>query len=227
MNLFLFVSKVLSRRTQLRALRLEQVAVDLIGFSRTLASRDMKVKVSKCLGNLVEMKVLGDATIFRGSPGNYFVRMTRGSYFAERPKLAAVLPATESPLFGPLVSLGFEEDAASRLIRKYPQRMLAEWLDITQAAAERFGASFFKKSPMAYLVDSVRHAATGTRTAPDWWLELRKGEDRRDAMSRESEDVFARIRSELFGGEPLPTRESKKYSGFSRPADVLSKSSSE
>lgn len=223
-RLFLFVSKVLSRRTQLRALRLEQVAVELLGFSPTLARRDMKAKIRKCLRKLTDLQVLGEAVVFRGKPGNYFVRMTRGSYFSERPQLAAVLPATESPLFGPLLALGFEEDAASRLIRRYPQRLLSVWLDITQAALERHGPGFFKKSPMAYLVNSVSHAAAGTRSAPDWWQELKRAETQQHEMSSESKAVFARIRTELFESdliESLPDADTKKKSGFSSPAEVL------
>ena len=221
-RLFLFVSKVLSRRSQLHALRLEQVAVDLIGFSRNLAQRDMKVKVSRCLRRLVDRGVLAEAAVFRRGSGSDFVRMTRGGYFTERHHRAPSLPANDSPLFEPLQALGFEADAATRLIRRYPQRVLAEWLDITQAAAERFGPGFFKRSPMAYLVDSVRHAAAGSRSAPDWWLELKKGENRRDEMSRESKEVFARLRCELFGGEPSQPLHPTKRSGFSRPAEVIS-----
>ncbi len=223
-RLFLFANKVLSRRRQLRALCLESVATELLGFSRTLALRDMKVKVNKCLRRLVELQVLGEAAVFRGKPGNYFVRMTRGNYFSERPKLAAVIPAADSPLFEPLLTIGFEEDAASRLIRRYPQRLLAEWLDITQAAQERYGSQFFRKSPMAYYVNSVSHAASGTRTAPDWWLEMKRAETQQHEMSSESRAIFTRIRDELFDSKRIEsptTADATTHPGFSKPVKVL------
>ncbi len=58
-------------------------------------------------------------------------------------------------------------------------RLLAEWVDITLAARERFGETFFKRSPAAYFTDNVKAAAVGRRTPPDWWLDVRKEEQRR------------------------------------------------
>jgi len=223
-RLFLFVCKVLSRRTQLRALPLEQVAVDLLGFSPTLATRDRKAKVTRCLRKLVALEVLREGTIFRGKPGNYFVRLTRGNYFTVRTRQASGHSAADSPLFEPLRALGFEEKAASRLIRHYPQRLLSEWLDITQAALERKGSSFFSKSPMAFLVDSVKNAAAGNRTAPDWWLDIQKAESRTQRLSSESKVLFDRVRGELFESKMLDSgtdAEPEKKSGFSTAADVL------
>ena len=89
--------------------------------------------------------------------------------------------AIESPLVEPLRSIGVEEGAISRLLRKHPVRLIQEWVDITLSAEERFGASFFKKSPAAFFIDNVRHAAAGNRTPPDWWHELRRAERRRRA----------------------------------------------
>jgi hypothetical protein len=70
------------------------------------------------------------------------------------------------------------------LLHRYPKTLLREWTDITLAAEERFGPSFFKKSPAAYFVDNVKHAAAGTRTAPDWWLEMHKHEARCSAVAK-------------------------------------------
>ena len=61
-------------------------------------------------------------------------------------------------------------------MRGYPIRLLQEWADITLAAIERHGRRFFKRSPQAYFIDNVRHAAAGQRTPPDWWHQLRKSE---------------------------------------------------
>lgn len=198
-RLFLFLSKVLSRRKSLRALRLEHLAVDLLGFSSTLTVREMKAKVSRCLERLKELEVLDEAEVFRTRPGSYFVRLTRGKYFVNRTQKTFTPSPEDSPLWETLQAIGFEADVAARLIRNFPTRLLAEWADITQAASERYGFRFFKKSPMAFLVDSVSEAAKGNRTAPDWWQELKRRENQKHDLSNESKAVFARIRGELFG----------------------------
>lgn len=223
-RLFLFTSKVLSRCTELKALPLEHVSSDLLGFSSTLSTREAKAKVTRCLAKLTELHVLSDAEVFRTSPGRYFVRMSRGPYFATKAKREYTPTPLDSPLFDSLVSIGLEEDAAARLIRKYPAKLLSEWVDITQAAKERFGVGFFKKSPMAFLVDSVAKAATGTRTAPDWWLDLKRDEAQRHEMSKEAKVMFSRIRAEIFGAaaaeveDATPTRSN---SSLVKLADVL------
>lgn len=198
-RLFLFVSKVLSRRTHLKALRLEHVAVNLLGFSSSLQTREMKAKVSRSLKKLVDLHVLANAEVFKTSPGKYFVRLSRGPYFAQKRQRSYLADAADSPLFETLQTIGFEEDAAARLIHRFPSRLLSEWSDITQAAQERFGKDFFHKTPMAYLVDSVTKASQGNRTAPDWWHELKRDENQRLEMSVESKQLFSKIRSELFG----------------------------
>ena len=65
-----------------------------------------------------------------------------------------------------------------RLLRRFPMAMLREWTDIALAARERFGPTFFKKSPQAYLVDNLKKAARGIRTPPDWWHDVRRAEAR-------------------------------------------------
>lgn len=206
-RLFLFVSKVLSRRTQLRALPLERVAVDLLGFSPTLSVRDMKGKVSKCLEHLTEMLVLKDAEVFRTKPGVYFVRMTRGNYFQLRTRQELAISLDETPIFESLRAIGLDEVASVKMIKRYSGRLLAEWVDITQAALERHGPSFFRKSPMAFFVDSVSKAAQGQRTAPDWWQELKRSEQRQHELSRDGQSVFSRIQTELFGDAPESAQE--------------------
>ena len=87
-----------------------------------------------------------------------------------------MLGSVESPLSEPLRTIGVDDHAISRLLSRYPTRLIQEWVDITLAAKERFGSAFFKKSPAAFFVNNVRHAGAGTRTPPDWWQELRRAE---------------------------------------------------
>ncbi len=198
-RLFLFASKVLSRCPQIRAIPLEEVGINLLGFSPTLTTRQMTAKVRRCLQVLTELQVLVDSEVFRTSPGRYFVRLARGPYFSTSSQRVVRTAPAESPMLETLLSLGFDSAAANRLIGKYPSRLLSEWIDITQAAIERFGPTYFKRSPMAFLVDSVSKATIGQRTPPDWWQELRKTETQRAEMTDGSRHLIARIRTELFG----------------------------
>lgn len=225
-RLFLFSSKVLSRISELKALPLEHVAIDLLGFSPTLATRELKAKVGRCLAKLTEFGVLVDSEVFRTRPGKYFVRLGRGPYFAAKWKQEFKPNLADSPLFDTLLQIGFEEAAAARLMRKYPPRLLSEWADITQAAKERFGRDFFKRSPMAYFVDSVSKAAAGNRTAPDWWHELKRAENQKHELTEEGKSLFTRLRSELFGPDvsvPSPSAVAAKKRPVATIADILSK----
>jgi hypothetical protein len=199
-RLFLLACKVLSRRQSLPSLDLTHVAIDLLGFSSTLATRDMKVKVNKCLAKLHQSEVLAHSEVEKVSPGRYVVHLERGPYFMQ-PKVAPQdrSPVDESPLWESLLQIGFEHAATGRLIRRYPARLLEEWADITQAAQEKFGSVFFRKSPMAFFVDSVSKAAVGRRTPPDWWHELRRAETTRREQSAETKAVIERLQAELTG----------------------------
>ena len=75
-----------------------------------------------------------------------------------------------------MLTIGFDEATVLRLLNTYPARLLEEWADITLAAKERQGDKFFTKSPMAFFMSNIKEAASGRRTPPDWWRELRKRE---------------------------------------------------
>jgi len=198
-RLFLFASKILYRRSTLPTLELRQLAVDVLGFAPCVATRDLRMKTLRCLRRLGSLEVLDDFSVTRTSRGEYIVRARRGDYFASKPSIHDECKPL-SPIAATLVDIGFEPEAAARLVRRYPARVLEEWADITQAAQERFGAQFFRKSPMAYLVDSVSKAARGQRTPPDWWHELRQRESAKRELTDESRQVFERIRAEIFAG---------------------------
>ena len=93
---------------------------------------------------------------------------------------------TDSPLMEPLQSIGLDAAAIYRVLAQFPQERIREWIDITLAAKERFGLSFFKRSPMAYLIDNLKKSASDGRTPPDWWYDIRKAEERkRDSLARQ------------------------------------------
>jgi hypothetical protein len=67
-------------------------------------------------------------------------------------------------------------------MRQYSAILLQQWVDITLAARERHGETFFKKSAAAYFVDNAKHAAQNQRTPPDWWHDLVREERRAQAV---------------------------------------------
>ncbi len=223
-RLFLFASKVFPRRSELPPMELRHLAVDVLGFAPTLETRDLKAKLRRCLARLTDLAVISESEIVKVAVGNYRVRVARGTYF-DRQRTGTCKPTfEESPLWESLLGLGFEPNAAARLLKRYPHRLLGEWIDITQAARERFGTGFFRKSPMAYLVDSVSKAARGTRTPPDWWRELARQESTREANAQ-GVDVLARIRSELFGdAQQAEQREADSGAGPMHIATILQSS---
>ena len=147
-RLFLFLSKVFSRRATTPRLDARELGVGLIGFAPSLDVRDMKIKIARAVDRLVGLRVVepSEALFTKHGKGRYSLVLTRGEFFASRDPRRT--PASvESPLHEPLLVIGFDRATAARLLRQYPARMLREWADITLAARERFGESFFTKSP--------------------------------------------------------------------------------
>jgi len=182
-RLFLVLSKLFRRSARTAVFDLRHLGVQVLGFAPTLAGRDLKGKVARCIARLTDRGIVRQsepkARFFRKANKAVSVRLERGPYFEQRPRRADVSRSIESPLVGPLRAIGVDERAIGRLLRAYPVRLVQEWVDITLAAQERFGMEFFTRSPAAFFVDNVRNAAAGTRTPPDWWHELRRAERRR------------------------------------------------
>src|SRR5690606_31669775 len=108
--------------------------------------------------------------------GQYTLCIEKGNYFA-RPRTPMKTDDLESPLHGVLRDIGLDAQAIRRHLNQFSHSLLREWADITLAARERFGIEFFKRSPAAYFVNNVKHAAVGQRTPPDWWHGIRKVEE--------------------------------------------------
>ncbi|REJ87823.1 MAG: hypothetical protein DWQ34_24580 [Planctomycetota bacterium] len=176
-RLYLFLAKLFARCEHTHPLNLNHLAVNVLGFSATLIARDQKTKVARCLRQLSELGIIRDEPnrIRRVSIGEFRIVVTKGPAFSRRDRLAF---RAESPLVEPLADIGFDTPAINRILKQFPQRMVREWVDITLAARERFGRPFFKRSPMAYMMDNLKHADAGTRTPPDWWHDVRRAEER-------------------------------------------------
>ena len=155
---------------------LRHLAVDLLGLSNSLAVHDMKVKAARTLRRLQDAEVIASPTIKRVEPGRFSVAFERGEYLNRLPEQMNRVSVEDSPLLEGLLAVGFENPAAVRLIKLYPNKLVAQWTDITQAAIEQFGPQHFRVSPMAFLTDSLKQAAKGVRTPPDWWQDAKRKE---------------------------------------------------
>ena len=191
-RLFLLVSKIFRRRRTSPVFDLRHLGVDVLGFSPSLATRDLKSKVSRCVSKLTTRGIVGyqdrEVSIMRKSVGKFVVTLRRGPYFEHRGRKDSPPQCRQQSALADLLRrIGIEERAISRLLQQHPARLLREWIDITLAAEERFGDGFFRRSPAAFFVDNVQNAATGNRTPPDWWHDLKRAERRaraQDAVAR-------------------------------------------
>jgi hypothetical protein len=191
-RLYLFVSKIFSRRQMTPRVDLADIAVHLLGFSPSLDRRHMLAKVNRCIETLGQLGIVeadGGSPVQRIGDGRYVVMLRRGTGYAKRWQNTRHV---ESPLMEPLLELGFEKAEVDGVLKRFPSRVVREWVDITLAARERFGRKFFRRNPAAYLMDNLKHAAAGKRTPPDWWREIRRAEDRRDAERRQNQADPAR-----------------------------------
>jgi len=91
------------------------------------------------------------------------------------------LAKVDSPLIELMQAIGLDNRSIARCLSRYSTDLVQQWVDITLAARERHGLSFFRKSPAAYFIDNLRHASQGKRTPPDWWHDLQRDESRRQA----------------------------------------------
>ena len=200
-RLFLLILKVGYRGRRLPVFDLRYLAVDVLGLSATLSVRDMKVKVSRTLQRLSSTGVLSNSVITRKATGHYQVSMEPGKYLSEARNQLAPPRIEDSPLIDGLLEIGFDHASAAKIVNRYPQSLVAQWTDITQAALERFGRQHFRKSPMAFLVDSLSKASQGLRTPPDWWHEIRRKEQKTSTPTTKGRRILGQLLDEVFGSE--------------------------
>ena len=180
-RLFLLLKKMFWRRKETPRFDVRELATQVLGFSPDLPQKTLNQKVRGCIRRLAQSGIVGtrDCVLEKRGKGVFAIRFKRGPYFGKSGERSNSPVASESPLTGPLTSIGFDSASVARILCNYPHAVLREWADITLAARERFGNQFFKVSSQAYFVDNVKHAAGETRTAPDWWHDIRKAEERR------------------------------------------------
>jgi hypothetical protein len=182
-RLFLLVSKLFRRQRRTPRWELRHLGEHVLGFAPSLATRDLKVKMQRCIRRLADQRVVALSSEHPpvASQQGDVVQLTRGPYYDRRSAGNPTMPAAHSPLADLMHQIGLDDRTIARCIRQYSVQLLQQWLDITLAARERHGESFFKKSAAAYFVDNVKHAAQDQRTPPDWWHDLLREERRAQA----------------------------------------------
>lgn len=219
---YLYLKKLFWRTEETGWLELRHLAVDVLGFSATLQTKHLKLKVRRCIEQLAahELLVLDPQRLDpfeKHGKGNFRVQLRRGPAFD---RVGQGPFASDSPLVDPLRAIGFDNSAIQRILGSYAHRSIEQWADITLAARERHGESFFKRSPQAYFLDNVKAVATGNRTPPDWWRELRKQEleaERKQEASKAR--VFAQEKSQELDFETYLRTEARD--AFMRLTDSL------
>jgi hypothetical protein len=207
-RLFLLLQKIFWRNERSPAFDLRTLAINTLGFSATLETTDLAKKVLHCATNLQAHAVIDLPTgklslknlCTKIAPGKYLLSFQRGAYF-EKAFNSHQEKQLDSPVWEPLRAIGLEEQAIRRVMNSYPEKILAEWADITLAARERHGVTFFKQSAAAYFMDNIQAAAAGKRTAPESRnYAQQQSEDQafQTYLATEAREAFKRIMQRLF-----------------------------
>jgi hypothetical protein len=185
-RLYLFLAKIFWRRQWTHWIDLRSLSVDVLGFSPTIAIRNLKQKLKRAILRLVDHGIvdLCEGTNTRNlfvdrDQGGCVLRLKRGRSFrrlSRKPDTNAIAALT---IYDPLKSIGLDDATIAWIARTFQHGLVQQWADITLAARERQGQSFFKKSPQAYFVDNLRQAAENGRTPPDWWWAYKRAEEQR------------------------------------------------
>lgn len=184
-RLFLVLSKVFWRRAISPCFDLRHLAVHVLGFSPELATRTLKAKVKRCAEVLRRHDVLAAADASSSDPfrkqgtGRYLAHFARGSHFAKRRDGRDCAVVEDSPLYEPLRDIGFDPAGIARILTRFPVEQIQLWADVTLAAMETKGPSFFRRSPPAFFTDNIQSAIRTGRTPPEWFWSLRQEEQRR------------------------------------------------
>lgn len=202
-RLFLLLQKIFWRNDHSPAFDIRRLAVNTLGFSDQLATKEIKQKLIRVAQRLLDAQViqlpLGADTIrdlfAKQTKGVHVVRFQRGHYFESKHTFRSL--QVDSPLADPLASIGFQPPAIRKILRTYKPHLVQQWSDITLAAVER---GIVRQSPQAYFMHYIREANAKRTTPPDWWHEYRRQEhkavDRKPSIEGSDEEFDEFLRTE-------------------------------
>jgi hypothetical protein len=183
-RLYLLLKKMFWRSDTSPEFEVRDLAVNTVGFAASHETWRLKQKLAVTTAVLLHHGIVrlpegaSDPRhlFLKRGKSHYTLRFWRGPHF-DRADAAQPTALTDSPLHDPLRSIGLDPTTIARVLAQYAPRLVAECADITLAAQERFGASFFRVSPQAHFMDNLKEFAAGRRTPPDWWREIRRQEE--------------------------------------------------
>ena len=206
-RLYLFASKLLARYDITHPIDVGELTTNVLGYDPGLRPFEQNARLRKCLRRLISSGILCPKETKLNSRKKSVV-MAKGMLLRKH----RIQQKVDSPFFQPLCDIGFRPQDAQRLIANYSTHLVREWIDITLAAKERFGVSFFNRSPAAFLRYYLQRAAAGKDGPPDWWLEIRKTEEqacanrarkrrptrRSDQLPQKAMDVIDKVHDDIF-----------------------------
>lgn len=185
-RLYLFLAKIFWRREWTHWLDVQRLAVDVLGFAPSIAIRNLKQKVKRAIIRLADHGLVqspsGTSTrelFVDRDDGGSLVRLRRGASFRKASSCSGPGAISELSIYDPLRAIGLDDATIQWVAQHHKHGLVQQWADITLAAKERHGVPFFKKSPQAFFIDSLKQAAEGNRTPPDWWWACKKEQEQR------------------------------------------------
>lgn len=183
-RLYLFLKKVFWRREESPQMEIRELAISTLGFSPQLPTNEIKRKLLLIVQQLLDRELIAvnqgqnkASDCFRKkAKGHFTLQFCRGPNFDKKSN-CQVAALEDSPLYDPLLSLGFDKVAVTRIIAKHPYKLIQLWSDITLAAVEQ---GRIKTSPQAFFTYYLNRANNGQSTPPDWWHDSerqRRGEE--------------------------------------------------
>lgn len=182
-RLLLLLQKVFWRRRQSPRFELGHLGTNILGYSESLDARTLRIKVKRSAATLAGAGVIlpnnagGRPWFSMSRQGRTIVQFQRGPNLDRAPSFGKLIPPNHSPLRDPLVAIGFDDLQIQQITSRYPARQVQLWSDVTLAALEHKGRTFFRRSPQAFFIDNIKKGSKGERTCPDWFLDLRKKEE--------------------------------------------------
>jgi len=187
-RLYLLLKKLFWRSSESPELEIRELAVHALGFSATLPTKILKVKLAACVRELLDRGLL-QLGLGQGSVAECFTKKQKGVFTVKmycgptfhRVTEIAHGSVQDSPLYEPLAAIGFDTASIARIIKRYPSRLVQLWSDITLAAVEQ---RRIEQSPQAFFHYYIKRATADNGTPPDWWREIERKRRRQEEEQR-------------------------------------------
>lgn len=220
-RLFLLLHKIFVGNRKSPSFTVRELMTDVLGYSPELKNSKLKQKLEVIGTRLHSADVIRfSSSDIRESSSGQRIEFRPGLYFKELREGRNLVATASSPLVDALRSLGFESPDAERVCSRYEPSLLRDWIDITIAKQERDGPAAFRRSPQAFLIDNLKHAANGQRSVPDWWRELRKSETRTDETKRDHQ-LLKQVQARLAETDVEGGRSQQSSRSTTRIGDIL------